>query len=40
VDEFISEAMKSIENDIFESAVGMAENMRQKGESLFSAMNH
>ena len=40
VDEFISEAMKSIENDAYESAVGMAENMRQKRESLFSSMNH
>ncbi|HUX61607.1 MAG TPA: SDR family NAD(P)-dependent oxidoreductase [Ignavibacteriaceae bacterium] len=40
VDEFISEAMKAIENDVYESAVGMSENMRQKRESLFSSMNH
>ncbi len=40
VDEFISEAMKAIENDIYESAVGMSENMRQKRESLFSSINH
>ena len=40
VDEFINEAMKFIENDIYESAVGMAENMRQKRELLFPVMNH
>lgn len=39
VNEFIDQALKSIENDIFESAVELVENMRQKRESLFALMN-
>ncbi len=40
VNEFIREAITFLQNDVYESAVGMAENMRQKRELLFTNMNH
>ena len=40
VDEFIAEAMGYLENDVYESAVGMAKNMREKGDALFAMVNH
>ena len=40
VDEFISEAMHYLENDVYESAVGPAKNMKEKREELFPMMNH
>ncbi len=40
VDEFITEAMQYLENDVFESAVGPANNMREKRDALFPLMNH
>jgi len=40
VDEFIAEAMQYLENDVLESAVGMAKNMREKRDALFPMMNH
>jgi len=39
VEEFTDEAFKVLENDDFEAAIGMAENMRQKRELLFNVMN-
>ncbi len=40
VDEFLKEAMEAIRENVYEYAVGMAENMRQKREALFPVMNH
>ncbi len=40
VDEFIAEAMGYLENDVLESAVGAAKNMREKREAMFSMINH
>jgi uncharacterized oxidoreductase len=39
VDEFIREAMKGLEEDVFETAVGTAKNSRAKREELFEIMN-
>lgn len=40
VDEFIAEAMQYLENDVYESAVGPAKNMREKRDAFFPMMNH
>ncbi len=40
VDEFITEAIKYLKDDVLESAVGMAKNMREKKDALFPMMNH
>ena len=37
VNEFIDEAVKALKEDIYESAAGMAENMRRNREALFPA---
>lgn len=39
VQEFIEQAMQALENDIFEMAVGTANNSREKRERLFEVMN-
>jgi uncharacterized oxidoreductase len=39
VDEFIAEAIKALQEDVFEAAVGTAKNSRAKREGLFEIMN-
>ena len=39
VDEFISESMQAIENDIFEAPIGGAKNLYEKREAMFHVMN-
>lgn len=39
VKEFVDEAMNAIENDKFEAAISHAKNLREKGETLFGALN-
>lgn len=39
VQAFLDEAMNAIKNDIYEYAVGQAENMRQKRDEMFPVMN-
>ena len=39
VSEFIEEALKALQNDVFESAIGQAAGLREKREELFSSMN-
>lgn len=37
--EFIDESMQAIENDILEAPIGMAKDIREKGEAFFKLMN-
>jgi len=39
IDEFLSGAMKAIEGDVYEAAIGPAEGMHEKREELFARMN-
>jgi uncharacterized oxidoreductase len=39
INEFITEAMQAIEDDILEAPIAHAKNLRAKGESLFNIMN-
>ncbi|HYV94934.1 MAG TPA: SDR family NAD(P)-dependent oxidoreductase [Chitinophagales bacterium] len=38
-EEFITEAMEAIRNDIYEYAVGVAKNLREKNEQMFYVLN-
>lgn len=40
VNAFVIEAIKAIEEDNFEAAIGDAKNLREKGEELFKSMNN
>lgn len=39
IEEFLKEAMEGIANDILETTVGNAKNLREKNEQLFNIMN-
>jgi uncharacterized oxidoreductase len=39
VEEFITEAMEALKNDIYEAAIGMSKGLREKRETLFEQMN-
>jgi uncharacterized oxidoreductase len=40
VDDFLKEAMEALRNDVFETMIGMAKNLREKNEQLFEQMNN
>ncbi|QJD98024.1 SDR family NAD(P)-dependent oxidoreductase [Mucilaginibacter robiniae] len=39
VDEFVKEAVEALQNNVYEVAVGQAENLRAKREQMFTVMN-
>ena len=39
ISQFIDESMQAIENDILEAPIGMAKDIREKGEAFFDLMN-
>ncbi len=40
IQEFLSEAMEALHNDILEAPIGQSKGLRAKGDALFGAMNH
>lgn len=40
VDEFVAHAIEALQNNVYEAAVGQAENLRAKREQIFNVMNN